>query len=345
MSFRFWVSIITALILAVIIFFAREDIIQAWDLMSKANLWILLLMIPAQIIVYFAAGEMIFEYLRGKNALQNVSRWSLTRLALEINFVNHALPSGGVSGVSYTGWRLSKMGVSPGRSTMAQVVRYAMGFLSFLVLLIGAVLAVTIDSGVNRMVILVSSILMCAIIGIFLFGIYIIGDIDRLHSAVHWVAGVINRIGRFVTGGKQKKLLSRKSLEHFLLEMHRDYKELLNEKKLLLKPFLWGLVFTTFDIILFVIAFWSLGIEVNFAPLVIAYGLASLAGFIVITPGGAGAYEALMIGFISAAGMPQGAAIAGIVLARTLILLGTIFSGYIFYQLTIWRYGKAPTGR
>ncbi len=345
MSFRFWVSIITALILVIIIFFAREDIIQAWELMSKANLWILLLMIPAQIIVYFAAGEMIFEYLRGKDALKNVSRWSLTRLALEINFVNHALPSGGVSGASYTGWRLNKMGVSPGRSTMAQVVRYAMGFLSFLTLLVIAVISVTIDDGVNRMIILVSAVLMCAIIGIFLFGIYIIGDVSRLHSAVHWVAGVVNRIGSFATGGKTRKFLSRQALEHFLLEMHKDYKELLNEKKLLIKPLLWGFVFTSFDILLFIIAFWSLGIDINPAPLVIAYGLASLAGFIVITPGGAGAYEALMIAFISAAGMPQGAAIAGIILARTLILLGTIFSGYIFYQLTIWRYGKAPTGR
>ena len=215
MSFRFWVSVITAVILAVIIYFARDDISHAISLIGSANIWILLLLIPAQIAVYFAAGEMIFEYLRGKNELKNVSRWSLTRLALEINFVNHILPSGGVSGVSYTGWRLNKMGVSPGRSTLAQVVRYAMGFIAFLSLLVISVVFVTLDEGVNRLIILVSALLMSAIIFILVFGMFIVGDQLRLQSFVNWIARLINKIGKFVTAGRKKKLVSRSSLQHF----------------------------------------------------------------------------------------------------------------------------------
>ena len=50
-------------------------------------------------------------------------RWSF-------NLVNHIFPSGGVSGISYTTWRMHKLGVSSARSTFAQVIRYVTGFLS-----------------------------------------------------------------------------------------------------------------------------------------------------------------------------------------------------------------------
>jgi putative heme transporter len=59
----------------------------------------------------------------------------------------------------------------------------------------------------------------------------------------------------------------------------------------------------------------------------------------------AGGYEAIMIAFLALAGISQSAAIAAIVLTRVVLLAGTIVTGYIFYQLTLLRYGKRPTER
>src|SRR5690606_37650111 len=109
-------------------------------------------------------GEMIFSYLRAKKSINNVHPLELARMSLEMNFVNHVLPSGGVSGVSYMGWRLGKFGVSAGRATMAQVVRYVMSFVAFIALLAIAVLVVTIDGNINRWIILVSSSLVSGMI-------------------------------------------------------------------------------------------------------------------------------------------------------------------------------------
>ena len=58
------------------------------------------------------------------------------------------------------------------------------------------------------------------------------------------------------------------------------------------------------------IGFWALGYSVNPAAIVIAYGIASIAGFIVITPGGAGAYEAIMRAFLGTAVLPASVVIA-----------------------------------
>ena len=63
---------------------------------------------------YLAAGEMIFSYLRQKKMISHISVFTQMRISLELNFVNHVLPSGGVSGISYMNWRLHKLGVSVG---------------------------------------------------------------------------------------------------------------------------------------------------------------------------------------------------------------------------------------
>jgi hypothetical protein len=46
--------------------------------------------------------------------------------------------------------------------------------------------------------------------------------------------------------------------------------------------------------------------------LLIACGIASVAGFFIVTPGGAGGYELLMIAFLTSAGVPASASLASV---------------------------------
>lgn len=327
-------------LLVILVVLARKDIAHAWQLLGRVNIAILLLMIPVQMIAYFAAGQMMFEYLRDKKELKKVRWYTGARMSLELNFVNHILPSGGVSGLSYMSWRLGKYGVSPARATIAQVVRYVAGFLAFLTLLLISVVAITLDAGVNRVIILVSTLLASFIIFGLLFGLYIISSASRMDSFAHTVTRFTNLVVRKVTFNRKRTIVPAGKIENFFGELHKDFLELRKEKKLLIKPFLWGLVYIGMDVAIFSIGFWALGHPVNPAPIVIAYGIASVAGFILLTPGGTGGYEALMISFLSTAGTPQGIAIAGVLLTRVILLLGTIASGYVFYQLALIRYGN-----
>ncbi len=340
MSFRAWLSLITVVLLAVILFLSRHELVRAWELMSQVNLWILLLMIPLQILVYYAGGEMIFSYLRGKGQIQK-TRWSeLVRIALEGNFVNHVLPSGGVSGVSYLTWRLGHLGVSPGRAAMAQVVRHAAGFIAFAALLLVALFAVTLDGELNRWIILASAGMFGAITLTILLAIYLFSSKRRIDSFAAWVYSTLNLVTRRVTFGRKRKLIRLDVIEHFLNDMHHDFLELRLDKKLLKKPFIWGIIYAIGDAGLFMVAFWALGEVFNPAPILIAYGVATVVGFFVLTPGGAGAYEAIMVTFLAFAGIAGGVAIAGILLARVIILVGTILFGYVFYQHALATYGE-----
>lgn len=340
MSFRAWMSIVTLLLIAIIIYLSRHELQHAWELLERVNIWILLLLIPGQVLVYYAGGEMIFSYLRAKKAIVNVKGLELARMSLEMNFVNHILPSGGVSGVSYMTWRLSKYGVPSGRAAMAQAVRFAMGFVAFIALLAVAVLAVTVDGSINRWIILVSSTMVAGMVAAMVTGAYLFNSGTRTERFAGWIVRMTNRVVRRVTFGKRHVVLKSEETRRFFSEMHHDYVALKMDKAILLKPFLWGLVFTAADAALFWVTFWALGTPVNPAPILIAYGVASMAAFFVATPGGAGAYEAIMVAFLAVAGLSQGVAIAGIVLTRVILLLGTILFGYLFYQHAIIKNGR-----
>jgi uncharacterized protein (TIRG00374 family) len=340
MSFRTWLSIATFVLIGVIIYFSRHELLRAFELLGQVNLWILALLLPVQLVMYFAGGEMMFSYLRAKKVTENVPPATQARMALEMNFVNHVLPSAGVSGISYMTWRLSKLGIPAGRATMAQVVRFAMGFVSFITLLVISVVAVTIDGNLNRWIILVSAALVMFMVGAMVGGVYLISNRKRIDKFATWITRTVNRLVRKATKGRKRVVLHAEKVEVFFDDMHRDFEALAKDKRLLIRPFLWGILFTAMDVAVFWVTFWALGEPINPAPILIAYGVATLAGFIVVTPGGAGAYEAIMVAFLAIAGLAQGTAIAGILLARVILLLSTIGFGYLFYQHALITYGR-----
>ena len=337
LTFRTWVSIGTAVLVLVILFFARNELVRAWHLLTQVNLWILALLIPVLLFDYYASGEVGFSYLRAKGRIKDLPHLAQIQTSLEMNFVNHVLPSGGVSGISYMTWRLAQFGVPASRALMAQVVRFVMGIVAFLVLLIVAVLIVTVDGSVNRVIILISATISGILIAAIVLCVYIIISPSRIRKISRGLSGSINHLVRRVTFGKRRKVLDSDRTEAFMMEMHQDYLELRRDMTVLKWPFIWSIIFTILEVAIFFIVFLALGFVVNPALILIAYGIALLAGFAVITPGGTGAYEALMVAFLTIAGVDNGTAIAGIVLARVIILLAILLAGWGFYQRALAR--------
>ncbi len=343
LSAKSWISIVTFVLVAVVIYFSRHELLKAWELLGRVNIWILLLIFPIQAISYYSAGAMVFSYLKEKYGLQ-VSRVETAKMALELNFVNHILPSGGVSGASYMTWRLGHLGVNAGRATLAQVVRLAMTFLGFLALLLVSVVAITVDGDISRSTILVASGLASTIIFGSLVLIYVIASKSRLNKFARLITRYGNRFWKYILRRKAP-LLQEDKVSVFFADLHSDYQQLAQSPRVLRKPFLWGVLFTLADVGMFWITFLALGTPINPAPLVIAYGLAALAGTFFLTPGGVGGFEALMVGFLSTTGIDHGAIIAAVLLTRTLLILATIISGYYFYQKALNKYGSNTAKR
>lgn len=342
LSFRGWLTLITLVLLAIVIVAAWPQIVKAWGLLGQVDLWILALLVPVQFASYYATGGMIFSYLRAKGNLEDMSRWSMTRLALELNFVNHILPSGGAAGFSYLAWILKKHHVSIARSTMAQIIRFVLTFLSFIMLLIVAMIILAFRHEINWTISGIGALLAVVAIGGTLGGIWLIKDNRRLRRFSAWLTKTANKFIRWITRGKKRKLVDEEVILEFFDGLHDDYLAIRRERKILIKPFIWATIANILDVALLWISFWALGYPLDAALLFIAFGIASIAGAISITPGGTGVYEAVMVTFLAAAGVPAEVAIAGTLLARVTLLAGTIAFGYVFYQMTIVKYGKPP---
>ncbi len=343
LSFRGWLTIVTLVLLTIVVIAAWPEIAKAWGLLAQVNVWILLLLIPVQFASYYATGGMIFSYLRAKGEIKHMSRWSTTRLALELNFVNHILPSGGAAGFSYLAWVLSRHKVSVSRSTMSQIVRFALTFLSFVLLLGIAMIILTFNHQIDRTIVLVGGALMVVAIGGTLLGIWLIKSLARLRKFSAWLTKRVNGFVGWITRGKKPDLVKPELFLEFFDGLHDDYIAIRRDRRILAKPFIWAIVANILDVALIWISFWSLGYPVDAALLFVAFGIASIAGAVSVTPGGAGVYEAVMVAFLAASSVPADIAIAGTLLARVTLLTGTILFGYIFYQLTILKYGKQPT--
>ena len=342
LSFRSWATIITLVLLTIVMIAAWPEIVKAWELMGQVDLWILLLLIPVQFLSYYATGGIMFSYLRAKGNLEDMSHWSTTRLALELNFVNHILPSGGAAGFSYLAWVLKKHKVSVARSTMAQLIRFVMTFMSFVVLLVAAMIVLAFRHQINSVTVIVGLVLVVAAIGAAWGGIWLIKSKSRMQRFSAWISKTANRIVSFVTRGRKIDVVSHEAVLEFFEGLHDDYLAIRRERKILIKPFIWAVIANALDVALIWIAFWALGYPLDAAVLFIGFGLASIVAAVAVTPGGAGVYEAIMVAFLAASGVTPNVAIAGTLLARVVLLAGTILFGYVFYQLTILRYGKRP---
>jgi uncharacterized protein (TIRG00374 family) len=324
----------------VVIYFARQDIANAWALLGQVNIWILLLLIPVQLLSYYAGGMIFFTYLQGRGQLTKARTAEAASLALELNFMNHIFPSGGISGVTYMVWRLRKIGVSSGQATMAQIIRMVCILVSFVAMLVLALLFVTAENSANNWLVSLSTVAVTAIVFVVLFAAYLVGGERRIVSFTKWISKLSNKIVQKVTFGRKKQVLTDQTAVKFALELYEDFLAIKEQKQLLIKPLIWSMVFTMADMALFAVTFLALGVPFSPALIVIAVGAASVVGAVMITPGGAGGYEAMMVMILTAGGMLAADATSGVVLTRVVLILGTLASGYVVYRRAMKKYGK-----
>ncbi len=195
---------------------------------------------------------------------------------------------------------------------------------------------------IDSSIIIVGFALVIAAVAAMWIGIWLIKSSARLRRFSAWLTRTVNKFITWITRGRKKNVVKEEVLLEFFDGLHDDYLAIRRDRKILITPFIWATIANILDVALLWIAFWSLGFPLDAALLFIAFGIASIAGALSVTPGGAGVYEAVMVAFLAASGVTPEVAIAGTLLARVTLLAGTILFGYVFYQLRVIKYGKRP---
>lgn len=335
-DFKFWLNVFTFAALAFLIFISWEQIVEAFGRLSSLNTWALLLIIPAQGLSYYAIARFYKDFFDAQG--DKIPAREMYKVSLELNFVNHVFPSGGVSGFSYLSLRLRELGIGTSKSTLAQILRFALTFLSFILLLLFALVALAFDGSTSPLIVLICSTIIGSTIFGTAVGIFIISKAARIKAFVSWLPKALNYIGKYFKKGKQLIDLGR--VENTLEDLHQDYRSVAKQFKLVRKLLVWALIINLAEILTIYIVYIAFGSLINPGALIIAYAVANFAGLVAVLPGGVGIYEGLMTATLASAGVPRGLALSATVVYRILSMAIFLPIGYFFYARAIKRMGS-----
>jgi uncharacterized protein (TIRG00374 family) len=331
-NWKLLVNILTVVALVGLVYLIRHQIIDTFHNLHRVNLWWIASMIPIQIVNYHAQTKLyqgLFSVVGNK-----LRFWPVYRVALELNFVNHVFPSGGVSGISYFGVRLRRGDITGGKATLVQAMKLALVFISFEVLLLVGLLFMAGEGRINNLVILAASSISTLMFAGTLAFIYVIRSEHRIKTTFAGVTTFINAVIRAVLPRKEEAL-SLARVERVVQEFHINYKVIERNYKQLKGPFWWALVINATEVASIYVVYIAFGEMVNLGAIILAYAVANFAGLVSVLPGGVGVYEALMTGVLAASGVPAALSLPVTVMYRVINTLIQVPPGYYLYHRSL----------
>ncbi len=334
LSVRWILTVITIGLVAFAIYQNWPDIVEASRHIPEANVLVLLLLIPEQLFMYYACGKIFFSYLQRKIITQK----ELARVSLELNFVNHAVPAGGFGGLAFLSWRLKPYGVSAGQASFLYIFRYALTTVINYFQALVAIIVLLIIGGIPddaHWVIGVSLVMNVGVaVGLSLI-IFVASGKKRIEFAARQVTRFVNFIVKIFTFGIKKKVLDVQKVTHYLLDIHESIMVAKKDKKGLIRPTIWGFIYSFCEITTYWIVAIALGRPELLPYIMIGEAIGSVFDGIVPY----GLYELGMTGVMVALGIDIGTAGIVVVMTRVATLLFTIATGCWPYNQTIMKLG------
>ncbi len=342
LSARSILTILTLILVAIVIWKNFDDIKEAINHLGETNIFVLLLLIPEQLFMYYCCGQMFFSYMAAKKGAKKVPAWELMRVSLELNFVNHAVPAGGFGGLGYITWRLSKFGATPGQTSFMYALRYIITICANQLQTIVAILFLLLFGTVpdhGKWVILATIIISAAIVGGIAIILVVASNLKWIHAFSKHITQFCNFMVRKITFGKKRVIIKYEIVDKYLTDIHGDLMMARRHKRMLIRPILWGIVYSFLEIATYWVVAISLGYPGLLPQIMIGEAIGSVLGAIIPY----GLYELGMAGIMSQLGVELSLAGTIVVMTRVIVLGSTILSGYGFYQNAISKIGKDKT--
>ena len=333
-SFRTILSLLTAVLVGYVVYQNWPDIVDTVHHLREANLFVLLFLMPEQLFMYYACGQIFFSYLKNQKDVRSFSKKEILSISTELNFVNHAVPAGGVGGLAYLTYRLRPFGVSAGQASFLYVFRYAVttviNYAQALVAII-VLLAFNLIPDEAMWVIPVSLLMNLGVfVGLSLI-VFVASSKKRIEFFSKTVAKVSSTLIRFVTFGYKKHIVRDSKISHYFGDIHESVRIAKANKQYLKKPLIWGFVYSFFEIATYWIVAISLGRPELLPYILVGEAIGSVFDGIVPY----GLYELGMAGVMIALDVDFPTATIVTVMTRVFTLLLTIVTGTVPYYKII----------
>jgi uncharacterized protein (TIRG00374 family) len=333
-------NVVTLTALLILVYAIRQQLGDTIRDLARVDAWALLLMIPIEALNYHAQAKM---YQRLFGIVGNkLSYKYLYKTSVELNFVNHVFPSGGVTGVSYFGIRMRDGdNLSSAKATLVQVMKLGLTFLSFEILIIFGLFCLAIMGRVNNLVILVAASLSTLLVVGTLGFVYLVGSKSRINGFFTGATKILNRLIHVVRPQFPETINIRGARKVFD-DFHNNYEAIEANMGKLKKPFWYALLANITEVMALYVVFLAFGKPVNVGAVILAYGIANFAGLISVLPGGVGIYEALMTAVLASTGISPAVSLPVVIMYRVVNTAIQIPPGYYLYQRNLRRKDQSP---
>ena len=291
--FRKILSVVTLILVVLVIWQAHDQIFEAINYLANTNLWFILALIPEQLFMYYCAGQMFFSYMSAKENADKISPFNLMRVSFELNFVNHAIPSGGVSGLGYIAWRLKGFGATAGQVSFMYLLRYVITICANQFQTIVAIIVLLIAGGLSAeayWVIWITAGACVAILVLIAIAIAIASNRKRIDWFAKISTKFINFVVKTTTFGHREKVLSYPTVHKYFIDLHEDLMTARRHKKMLIRPIIWGIIYSFLEVATYWLVASSMGRPEILPQIMVGEAIGSILGAILVTPGGVGGY-------------------------------------------------------
>ena len=340
-KFKFpWRTVISIATLGLVGYVIYENwggFVETFENLNHANIFVILLLVPEQLFMYYACGQIFFSYLENKYK-KNFGWKQKLKISTELNFVNRAVPAGAVGGLAYLTYRLKPFGVDAGQASFLYIFRFGITTVVNYVQALLAILILYILGSVPDEATWIIWVSLLMNVGVFLILgliIYVASSKKRIEWFAMLIGKAISFIVRTVTFGHKRSLFRREKVQNYFLSIHDCVVIVKKDKKSLVGPTIWGFVYSLCEIGVYWIVACAMG-RPEILP-VIMVGEAIGSVFDGIVP--YGPYELGMAGVMGVllGGTEEAVAISliTVVMARALSLVFTIGTGWWPYQQAI----------
>ncbi len=333
-SFKTILIILTAVLVGYVVYQNWPDVLDTLDHLQDTNVFVLLLLIPEQLFMYYACGQIFFSYLKHQRNVRKFDNGEILRISTELNFVNHAVPAGGVGGLAFLTYRLKPFNVTAGQASFLYVFRYAIttviNYLQALIAII-VLLSLSLIPSEAMWIVPVALVMNMGVLLFLWLVIYIASSSRRIGFFSKIVEKTTNTAGRIFTFGRRKHIVQKEKIYRYFDDIHQSLKIAKSNKQYLKNPIVWGVVYSLFEIGTYWIVAISLGRPELLPFIMIGEAIGSVFDGIIPY----GLYELGMAGVMIALGVDFPTATIVTVMTRVITLLFTIVSGSVPYYKAI----------
>ena len=331
-SFRTILLILTMVLVGYVIYQNWPDILETLDHLKETNVFVLLILIPEQLFMYYACGQIFFSYLRNRKNVNKCSNKDMLKISTELNFVNHAVPAGGLGGLAFLTYRLGPFGVSAGQASFLYLFRYAVTTVvnyAQALIAIAILLVFNLIPSEAKWVVPLALIMNMGVFFALWFVVFVASSKKRTDFFAKTAARISDTFVKIVTFGRKKQLMKYEKVSRYFNDIYSSVKIAKDNKRYLKKPVVWGLIYSFCEVATYWIVAMSLGRPELLPYIMIGEAIGSVFDGIVPY----GLYELGMAGVMIALGVDFPTATIITVMTRVITLLFTIVSGtYPYYK-------------